>query len=292
MTHIKNILVPTDFSEEANNALNVAVGIARSTKATMKLLHIIDVPNAATIGGDSVDILGSGAKTAEDPMLHRAYMDRLMEVTREQFEKLKEKYSDIDLRGKVVFDSFQKQLSDFVVKNETDLIVIGSKGSSGLDEIFVGSNAEKIIRTSKVPVITVKSNIEDFVVKRMVFASDFKNVKQAVTDTLKAYQQLFNAQIDFLKVITPNTFETTPDTYKLIKRYAEQNQFENFTINLHNHYSEEEGIRSFGEEVGADLLAMSTHGRTGLAHLFLGSIAEEVANHSVKPVLTFNQHFK
>ena len=292
MAQIKQILVPTDFSDEANVALDIATTIAKKIGANLSLLHVIDVPNADTIGTTGVDIMGTGLQTSADPRLQKDYMDRLVALSRERFNKLQEKHHEINIKAKLVFDNIQKQLADFMVKSEADLIVMGSKGSSGLEEIFVGSNAEKVIRTSKIPVITVKSPIEDFNIKKIVFASDFKNVRPAVVDILKGYQQVFDAHIAFVKIITPNTFETSPETVSFIEQFAKKEGFENYSIHLHNHYTEEEGIRSFGDEIDADLLAMTTHGRTGLAHLFLGSIAEEVANHSVKPVLTFNQHFK
>ena len=100
------------------------------------------------------------------------------------------------------------------------------------------------------------------------------------------------AELVFVKIITPNTFETTPDTLKLIKEFAEKNSFEDYTAEVFNYYTEEEGIRAFGQEIGADIIALSTHGRTGISHLLFGSIAEEVANHASIPVLTFNEKQK
>lgn len=58
-------------------------------------------------------------------------------------------------------------------------------------------------------------------------------------------------------------------------------------VTTFNHYSEEEGIIHFAKNINADLIALSTHGRTGLAHVLAGSIAEDPANHSVIPVLTY-----
>jgi nucleotide-binding universal stress UspA family protein len=61
----------------------------------------------------------------------------------------------------------------------------------------------------------------------------------------------------------------------------------NYTANVFSDFSEEDGIIDFATSVNADMIAMATHGRSGFAHVLAGSIAEDVVNHSSKPVLTF-----
>ncbi|MEM1135509.1 MAG: universal stress protein [Bacteroidota bacterium] len=289
MNNLNKILVPTDFSEEANNALSVAVEIAERTNAEITLLHIVDIP---IVGHhDSLDIMGNPYNDSDDPAFYKQYMAQLMRKTKAQMQEVIEKHSKANIKEHVVFDSFQKHIAKFVIQDETDLIVIGSKGASGIDEVLVGSNTERVIRMAKVPVLTVKSYTESFDPRKIVFASNFRNVSDNAVRALKKIQQVFMAEIIFVKVITPNTFETTPDTLKFIKEFAAQHQFEDYKAEVFNYYTEEEGIRAFGQSINADILAMCTHGRTGISHLFFGSIAEEVANHSAIPVLTFNEHF-
>ncbi len=286
---IEKILVPTDFSEEANNALEVAVGMARTSGASISLLHVLDVPVVGHY--DSLDIM-SPHDEGDEASVYKHYMMQLMKVTKHKFDEIKEKYEGVSIQEHVVFDSLAKHIDDFIAKNDTDLIVIGSKGASGLEEILVGSNTERVIRRVKAPVLTVKHHEEGYQPKDIVFASNFMNVSEKAVASLKSFQNVFEAKLHFVKIITPNTFETTSDTHGSIKKFAEYFDFKNFTVNSYNYYSEEEGIRAFAESIDADLIALTTHGRTGIAHLLLGSIAEEVANHSVTPVLTFNEHFK
>lgn len=294
---IKKILVPTDFSEEATIALHAAVEIAGATNAEIAILHVVDVPNVDGVGdaNDGISLQTSSApQDSDSPSLAQMFMHKLMEVTRERMEEYKSHIPDnITVKEHVVFDEMAKSLADFVVKDETDLIVMGSEGASGIEEITVGSNAEKVIRTAKAPVLTVKGGLKDNEFKKIVFASSFLKVSEKAVNSLKAFQKIFSeAEIHFVKVITPNTFETTEDTQDLINSFAREHKFENFTASSYNHYTEEEGIRAFAESVGADLIAMTTHGRTGISHMLFGSIAEEVANHSNIPVLTFNQKYK
>ena len=75
---------------------------------------------------------------------------------------------------------------------------------------------------------------------------------------------------------------------KVMKKFVEKFNIENPTYNIFNDTIEEDGIIYFAEEIDAGMIAMATHGRTGFAHLLSGSIAEDVVNHSNRPVLTFN----
>ena len=72
---------------------------------------------------------------------------------------------------------------------------------------------------------------------------------------------------------------------KKLKDYADKHTLENYEIEIYNDRTEEDGIIYYADEIDADLIAMGTHGRTGLSHFFSGSIAEDVANHSYRPVL-------
>ncbi|MBB6460654.1 universal stress protein [Flammeovirga kamogawensis] len=288
--NIKNILVPTDFSPEANNALNVAITIAKKINASISLLHVIDVPTINHY--DSLSVFGAGDVGMEDPEVYVHYTKKLSEVVETKVNKIIAENPGVTIDKHIEFDSLQRHLADFVVKDNTDLIVIGSQGISGIDEVLVGSNTEKIIRLAKVPVLTVKREEKDFAPKNIVFASDFNKVSQHAISSIQLFQELFDSKIHLVKVITPNNFEATPFSIQHLKDFAKTHEFKNYDVATFNDFSEEEGIRGFAEFINADMISLTTHGRTGIQHLLLGSIAEEVANHAIRPVLTFNKKLK
>jgi len=86
---------------------------------------------------------------------------------------------------------------------------------------------------------------------------------------------------------TPNNFESTRESSKRIKNFANKYNIRHAVAEIYNSSSEEKGIVEFAEDINADMIAMSTHGNTGLKHFFSGSIAEDVVNHSKRPVWTF-----
>jgi hypothetical protein len=163
---------------------------------------------------------------------------------------------------------------------------MGSHGASGVKEFFVGSNAEKIVRNSPVPVFVLK-DFYDGEIKRIVFpytpeADDQKHLVQKVVNL----QKFFRAHIDIVWVNSPGIFYRDIDMLKRMRDFTKRYGFKNFAIHIFNDLNEREGILNFTDTVNADLIVMGTHGRKGLLHLLSGSVAESVVNHVKWPIWT------
>lgn len=278
---MKTILIPTDFSEQANNALEVAYEIAKKSNAAIKLLNIIEAP-----GGGSFNTMGEIA--TGDPM-NNIYIIEMMKRVKERMEGIVRdpRYNGVQITYDVSIGSPFTTISNGIAEFNIDLVVMGSKGSSGLEETLIGSNTEKVVRRANCPVLTVKNKVDITQLKDIVFASDFKPKGDNVIQALKEFQGLFNARIHLLKVNTPNSFSSDRELRPRMLAFAEQHGLKDATINIYNHEDEEDGIIYFAEDIKADLIALGTHGRSGLMHLLSGSIAEDVVNHSKRPVWTY-----
>jgi len=269
---MKTILVPTDFSIHALYALKAAASIARKVKAEIILVHNYTMPSESFSNIYFYDELNK----------------ELKEMANEQ---LKDLLSKSFLRGIPTQKQLlsNKKLWEVAVDKrfkDVDLIVMGSHGKSGLNEFFIGSNTEKVIRYSNAPVLSIKEENSDFDIKKMVFASNFYGESFSAFEKIKFFADLYYAHIELLKVITPKNFETTPVSLRLMKDFAIKFKLTKYTINTYNATSIEKGITDFSNEVEADLIAMETHGRTGIVHLINGSLAEDVAKHENRPVLS------
>jgi hypothetical protein len=99
-------------------------------------------------------------------------------------------------------------------------------------------------------------------------------------------QEIFEAKLHLVKINTPNNFETNRTIFKEMKTFVEKYNISNYSLNVYNDYIEEDGIIYFCEDIGADMIALATHGRTGFMHLLSGSIAEDIVNHAKRPVWT------
>ena len=107
-----------------------------------------------------------------------------------------------------------------------------------------------------------------------------------VAARIKTMQLLFDSEFYFVSITTPGDFKTSRESNASLEKIIAKFKFENIRRQVYNSISEESGILEFADDIGADLIAMTTHGRTGILHLLTGSIAEDVVNHSKRPVWT------
>lgn len=272
---MKRILVPTDFSSRAENALKIAAQIARKNNFEIHLLHMLEIPsqmNDAITGGAAIPEIMLFLQKAKEIMQHTKEKDFLQGLTVIDAIKLE--------RATQGILSYSKD-------NHIDLIIMGSNGASGLTEIIIGSNTEKVVRLSPAPVMVIKEEITPFDPKNIVFASDFsEEIKKPFLKILNFNNQ-FQAKLHLLTICSPSSFKTTALANKLMDNFTQEFDMQNFSTNIYNDTTIEKGIIHFSNEIKADLIILCTHGRTGLSHFFTGSISEDLANHVNKPLIIF-----
>lgn len=280
---MKTILVPTDFSEQANNALSFAAELARKSGETeIMVLHILE-----GVGHHSFNTTGEvNVGTDENEIL----MAHLMERATEELNKLinQDEFAGVSMSGTVEAGNPYKGIAKEIARCGAELVVMGTKGSSGLQEVLIGSNTEKVVRYSKCPVITVKAAVKLDSIKNIVFATNLVEDQTRMIEELKKVQKLTGATLHLVKVNTPNHFHTDRQVREEFKKFVDKYSFTDYTTNIYNDATEEDGILYFAEDIKACLIAIGTHGRTGLLHLLSGSIAEDLVNHSQVPVWTLS----
>jgi nucleotide-binding universal stress UspA family protein len=275
---MKKILIPTDFSIEADKVLDVAAAIATLTGASIDFLNVIE-----PIRGDGVSMTGGTENTMDN-----LFTLKLLEHNHKEVGKRANKsiYMDIATKSEVRVGETYTAIQEYVKENNIDLIIMGSKGSSGLEEVFIGSTAERVTRYSPCPVLIIKNHAETFNLENIVFAT---NAEPGIDDVIKIvadFQKMFGAKIHILNVNTPNNFYRSRTMMKMLGDMAEAYKLENYTLNVYNDSNEEDGIIHFAEDVHADIIIMGTHARTGLSRLLSSNVSEEVVNHSRRPVIT------
>jgi nucleotide-binding universal stress UspA family protein len=279
---MKKILVPTDFSKPAQIAVDVAVDIAKQANSQLILLHVIEEAS-----GTSFNITGEVDVSAgwEDKL----FTMKLIERSKKQMAKAMEQLKDAGVKVKQelrVGTAFHG-MRDIISEQKVDLVVMGTAGRTKLEEMVIGSNTEKVVRHSKCPVLTIhkKPVTTDF--KNIVYATSMSKDEEVFSRIVRNTQMLYDATVHLVRVNTPGNFQRDAVVKKYMQDFAKKLQLKNFTLNIFNDLSEEEGIIYFADSINADLIAMATRGRTGFAHVMAGSIAEEVVSHARRPVLTF-----
>lgn len=272
---MQKILVPTDFSAQAENALKVAAQLAKKHQSEIYLLHMLELPL------NLVDPAKSDGSLPEALFFMKLAHKRFKEVLSSDY------LEGITVYETVLFHEAFDGIIEVATKNEVDIIVMGSHGASGFKEMFIGSNTEKVVRTSTIPVLVIKNEHQEFAIKNFVFATDFSDeCKKPIQEAVK-FAQAVKAKIHLLYINTATNFLTTTEAQDLMNQFVEPLALENFSLNIYNDITVEKGVLNFAQAIDADLIGMATHGRKGLSHFFNGSVSEDLVNHAKRPVITF-----
>ena len=276
---MKKILVPTDFSKIADNALNEAIQIAKKSNSEIVLLSVVEEGSTG-----SVKVTG---EVMQEEGHDKIFVIKLIEKTKERLANVINEHSDVTIYPEIRIGNPFHSITDIVSEHKIGLIVMGTKGATGLEELVIGSNTEKVVRHAKCPVLSVHDKSTSNY-KEIVFASSFDDSEAGLIDVIKTFQATYDSTIHMVWVNTPNNFERDKLTKIRMRQFIEKHKIQNCTVNIYSDITEEDGIISFAEDKNADMIAMITHGRTGFAHLIAGSIAEDVVNHTKRPVLTYS----
>ncbi len=271
---MKNIIVPVDFSEQSEKALKVAASLSEKHKATLFVLHMLELSPAIM------------ANTEYMPPEHVVH---LMKLNEKRFGDFLDKpyLKNITITPIIKHYKVFSEVNDVAEKHDADLIVMGSHGVDGLEEIFIGSNTERVVRSSEIPVLVIKGDISDFKVDRFVFACDFKEENIASVKKASDFAKKLGTELKLVYINTPaDAFLSHEDSYKRISKFLNIAQL-GLEVDIYNDYTVEKGILNYAESNAADLIGIPTHGRKGLSHFFMGSLGEDIVNHSKLPVVTF-----
>jgi len=283
---VKKILVPTDFSEQAGYALDFAYQIALKSTAEIILVNVIDYPGLSSVWSGGMNVIGG----AEPPLdnLDESFINNLLDRSKDELKSMVKKlnHGNVKISQLVEVGNPYFVIVEKIAQEDINLVIMGTKGATGLEEVLIGSNTERVVRHAKCPVITLKKKRDFTKIHNIAFASNFEGDQAHVVEELFKLQQIFNAKLHLVKINTPNNFESNRTILKGMRDFVDKYEIKNYSLNIYNDYVEEDGIIYFCEDIGADMIALATHGRTGLMHLLSGSIAEDIVNHAKRPVWT------
>lgn len=264
---MKRILVPTDFSRVANNALKYAIEIAGDFNAELYLYHVYHI--------HKVDY---NPYLPEDEQPFKKQVERQMELTKLKFEE------DIKRKGLAIHTIVDQDSIFFLFKNKIknlgiDLVVMGSKGASGLERIVFGSVAANVMEIAEIPVLVVPPGCTFRPVDHMVLAIDRREVRPDVLAPVRKLAKKYGAKVTMLNVkkdpngTPPPMADIHLDDVETIYREVPVSQNINETIN------------EFMEEEGCDLLCMIRREKGFFESVFQRSITKAQVHNSRGPLL-------
>lgn len=275
---MKKILVPTDFSDCANNAVDVAKAIALRSGAELNFIHIEEqTPEVVHVSQTKVPAKDAHLGIARYELQHT------VDLTEKEGIKAKPIF---------VLSGTGEELKDYVKPYEIDLIVMGSHGEKGWREVIVGSRTKALLREVSVPVLVVKKPNPNFNPKRIVFASTFK---EDVTPCLKAiisFSKYWNAELELVFINMMDHPHQEEEAKEIMKKQMDLVEPVTYTLNVSDTNDEEWGISKFADLVKADMISVVMDKHTGLVGLFKSSVAEKLITHSSLPVLVLNKKYQ
>ena len=280
---MERILVLTDFSNIAERGLEEAVRLARQLGGAEVLLLNTELPPQGR------DFSATGDIYYTDNPEEDVFMIALIKKNKQRLQDLAARYGADGIRVTPYIEvgPMQEVVDAFIDKHQVDLIVMGTSGESNYEEFFVGNHTEQVIRISKVPVITVKVTDKPTDIRNIVVATDMNDKAYSGLRHIKLLAQKLKAHLHLVYVTKSGKLEQRRSD---VENYALKHGLTNFTIGAIEDSDTEDGIKRYAAKIGADLIAVITHGRDGLSALFSHSVAEDVIREASVPVLTVNMN--
>lgn len=281
MKEMKSILVPVDFSKCSLDALKFAAVTAKKSGAMIHLISIIEKQNYYFLGSDPIVI------PPELTFTNNAHDEKLKSEIRRRLEEIKKSayLKDVPVEIKIGTGlKVYKCIEEYSRISKSDMIIMGSNGAHGLTKILIGSNAERVSRFSKIPVLVVNHKVRN--IKTIIFASDFEKEAYKVFPFVQKFAEIFASDIHLLKVNIFTHYNNTEDL-ELLKKFNKKFK-SNYKEVVFENSTKASGILKYAEKINSSIIAIGTHGKKGLIRLLFENVSEETIRFSSKPVLTVN----
>lgn len=278
---MKKILVPIDFSASSKDALLVAAEIALKFGATLEMLH---VNLAAIYSAPFSEYVAVTDYMADDQQYDETAATALEKLRLEILAM--PSYSNLNITTRVEEGYLHSAVRNVATEDDVDLVVMGTKGTSGMGEFLVGSNTEKVIRTAPCPILAVPQNVQHFDPKMVLLPSTLKSDQSGVFQYLTSWEKAFDFLVKVLYLNNPSGLPTDGSAEAQKNRLAEAAGLKKTEVIITSGtFFEDSSILMAADMCSADLIVMATHQRKGLSHFLFGSITEDTVNHSHIPVL-------
>lgn len=271
---MKTILIPTDFSENAANAIRYAGALAARNESKLVLVYAIPVELLATQEGGEVAM-------PPDPGQQPYYLDKLVEFGR---HILQDSNPDVGIEAVCVNGSLSDNLNKLVRSKQAGLVVMGTQGAEHLPETLLGTHTYHFIRQAECPVLMIPGKAAYREIKRIAYASDFEIEDESpYLQQLLAFAEPFSPQLYIVNVMSEEQLCVVPD--KKVLDNIQARFPDKFCIAQVREDNVEGALRDFVIDNQIDMLAISIQKRVLLERLFHRSITKELAFHYEAPLL-------
>ena len=279
--NIKKILVPTDFSEQSDNALRTAVAMCKRHKASMVLLNVYEPTANVTLTEGRAGFYGETLKEIEK--IRRTRLEMIARKIRE--------VDDILVEIQVRMGNVADAVCALTDEEMTDIIVMGTHGSSGgLSEFFVGTNTYSVVKESQVPVLMVPSSGEWENFKKILFPLRKFNNSVDKYEAIRPIIEKNDSLLILLGVVEAKHPALVPETYGLLNYFKSKLEYDGVTYESQLYCGDQlaENIMNTAESYHADLIVIMASNNRKVENFLASPYSEQIVNRSRTPVLAIN----
>ncbi|MGB0525118.1 MAG: universal stress protein [Flammeovirgaceae bacterium] len=268
---MKKVLLPTDFSENAFHGISYGIQLLKSIPCEFYLLHTFYTTDTIGVLISVLDILEKEAK----------------QVLQQEADKISATFPELDLTIHCVtqLGSLNVAVKEFIQQEDIDLVVMGTEGTSGIDEVFWGSHTSRLIREINCPILAVPNHYPFTPPKEVLIALDYE-MEQKMNGQFTPLQEImasYQPEFTFLNVLSPEDVYQATDLHpSWIKKYANSTKV--------IEYSEDvvKSIEKYISRWSTDMLVMVAHDYNFYEKLFHRSHTKKVVEETSVPVLVLH----
>lgn len=273
---MKAILVPTDFSENANTAIEYACELAKSLGAEVLIINIFTPPVTQynVISPLIEEETGRARKLAKEKLAS------ISKVVQSQ-------YKSIICNTNFFVGTIVGIIEQLISEDKADLVVMGTKGASGLDKMLFGSNTAHVIEKVKCPVLAIPRYCPYKAPERIVYATDFNNEELDHIETLVSFSKAFHAELMITHITTDKSALMSEEMLKrnFAKRVSTITEYPSIAYFVGYEENINKALESFSTRVNADWIAMYTRERKMFERLYNPSLTKAMAYQTKIPLL-------
>lgn len=269
------ILIPTDFSVQAEFAYLMVQKLEEKIPLEIHFAHILSVPDTVTINSEGhIETCGE---------IDASYVQQQADIAARKLNNLKTLYGD-HIQTHLKAGKVTDVILDFSVKNQFDLIVMGTKGAWGIKEKISGSETQMIARKSSIPLLSLMCDRSDLVIKNILLVHDFYKVEDIKFNLLQKFIRSFGVKLHLLQITSDSSESAKMLIENGMKKFAESNNVTDYECHVIHDKNIENGVIHFNQMNNMDMICIGTHGKGGMFH---HSATEALVNHMYKPIISF-----
>ncbi len=269
------ILIPTDFSVQAEFAYLMVKNLDQKIITEIHFLHVLSVPDTV-----SMDNSGNISTCGE---IDVTYIEKQKEIAERKLANLKSLYGT-SIQTHLILGKTTDSIVDYAAAAKMDLVVMGTKGAWGFKEKISGTSTQMVARNSVVPVLSLMCDRSDLRINHLLLVHDFSNPKAENLSLMHKIIKAFNPTLHLLQIIAGDIYNEKAAIDGRMKLFANLNSIEYFECHIIHDKDVENGVVHFNQMNNMDMICIGTHGKGGILHQ---SATEKLINHLFKPIISF-----